>query len=197
MAARQIKNILVGVGKLELNPTSGTSFDQSQYTDIGFTIDGVEITLEPNIVDIEIDQLGDAAKLIHQSTKVMLKTTMAEATLENLAIAWGYAGAAPITTGTNNTFAANITGDGVSTNKVFSIALFDTGQALERSLRFTGKSPDGHPRTYVCTRVVSVASSASSYKRGAATVFPVEFRILPDSSRTGSEYGTITDAFTG
>lgn len=176
--ARQIKNILVGVGKVEINDTAGATFNSASFNDLGFTIDGVEFTLEPDFVDIMVDQLGDAAKLVEQSAKVMLKTTLAEATLENLAIAWGYESSAVTTSGST---------------KTLKLSVFEDGLATERSLRFTGKSPDGLDRVYTCRRVVSVAASGHSYKRGEATVFPVEFRVLPDATQTGQEYGTIVD----
>ena len=186
-----VRNVLVGTGKLELNPTAGASFDSTQFADVGFTVDGVEINLEPNMVDVEVDQLGDAAKVIHNTTKVTIKTTLAEATLQNLAIAWGYASSA-----TNNLgLASFITGNGTSTDLVLNMGAFAVGAALERSLRFTGTNPYGFSRIYVCRRVISVSASAHSYKRGNATVFPVEFRVLPDSTQTGSEYGTITDQY--
>jgi hypothetical protein len=167
--ARQVKNILVGVGTIQLSgELDSNGVPASSLADMGYTIDGVEITMEPDIVDIVVDQLGDAAKLIEQSVKVMIKTTLAEATLANLAIAWGRPDAA-YTAGT-------------------------LGGELKLGVNPTGKSPEGLDRTYTCWRAVSVASSAHSYKRGEATVFPVEFRILPDGSRTGEEYGVIVDA---
>ncbi len=133
------------------------------------------------MVDIIIDQLGDAAKLIEQSVKIMLKTTLAEATLANLAIAWGRADAA-FTLGTP------------ANGGTLDLGVNATGKPHERTIRFTGKSPDNFNRTYTCHRAVSVSASMHSYKRGEATVFPVEFRILPDASATGSEYGTIVDS---
>lgn len=190
----QVKNILVGAGHMYLNPTNSTAFDSSQFTDVGFTVDGVEISLEPDIIDVMVDQLGDAAKVIHNTTKVMLKTTLAEATLENLAVAWGYAGTTSVTAN-NQIFAANITGDGLTTDKVFNWAAFPSSEALEKSARFQGHNPQGFPRTYTCTRVVQVNASAHSYKRGAATLYPCEFRILPNSANTGFEYGTIVDSW--
>lgn len=198
---KQVRNILVGVGEFyvssPLDPatlepdtaTPGAGFTNpptnAAWRNIGFTIDGLEVTFEPDLVDITVDQLGDAAKLVEQSTKVMLKTTMAEATLTNLAYAWGYdeSGA-----GANSAGLWNDTDD-----QVFNIGVFATAIPTERALYFVGKGPGGVTRTYTCWRVVSVASSGHSYKRGEATVFPVEFRVLPQSSRTGNEYGVIRD----
>lgn len=174
--ARQVKNILVGVGTLEVSgELDANGSPATPLADIGFTIDGVEITLEPDFVDINVDQMGDAAKLIEQSIKVMLKTTLAEATLANLAIAWGRPDAA-LSGGT------------------LEIGVNSTGKPIERQLRFVGKSPDNTDRTYTVNRAVSVASSGHSFKRGEATVYPVEFRILPDANNTGAEYGTIVDS---
>lgn len=178
--ARQVKNILVGVGTVELSgENDANGAPSTPLTDMGYTMEGVEITMEPDMVDINVDQLGDAAKLIEQSIKVMIKTTLAEATLANLAIAWGRPDAA-YTPGT-------LGGE-------LKLGVNETGKPTERQLRFTGKSPEGFDRTYTCYRAVSVAASGHSYKRGEATVFPVEFRILPDGSQTGQEYGTIVDA---
>jgi hypothetical protein len=178
--ARLVKNILVGVGTIELSgELDPDGVPATPLVDMGFTIDGVEITMEPDIVDIIVDQLGDAARLIEQSVKVMIKTTLAEATLANLAIAWGRPDAA-YTAGT-------LGGE-------LKLGVNPTGRPTERQVRFTGKSPEGLDRTYTCNRAVSVAASGHSYKRGEATVFPVEFRILPDATQSGSEYGTVVDA---
>lgn len=177
--ARQVKNILVGVGTIELSgELDPDGVPASPLADMGFTIDGVEITLEPDIVDIIVDQFGDAARLIEQSIKVMVKTTLAEGTLANLAIAWGRPDAA-YTPGANG--------------GVLELGVNPTGRPTERQLRFTGKSPEGFDRVYTCNRAVSASASGHSYKRGEATVFPVEFRILPDGATTGAEYGTVVD----
>lgn len=178
--ARQVKNILVGVGTLEVSgELDANGSPATPLADIGFTIDGVEITMEPDIVDIIVDQLGDAAKLIEQSVKVMIKTTLAEATLANLAIAWGRPDAA---------FTANGVGG------TLNLGVNATGKPVERQVRFKGKSPEGFDRTYTCNRAVSVTASGHSFKRGEATTYPVEFRILPDANQTGAEYGTVVDA---
>ena len=178
--ARQVKNILVGVGTIKLSgELDANGVPATPLADMGYTIDGVEITLEPDIVDIVVDQLGDAAKLIEQSIKVNIKTTLAEATLANLAIAWGRPDAAYTANGLGGTL---------------NLGVNQTGKPTERKLQFIGKSPENFDRTYTCNRAISASSSGHSYKRGEATVFPVEFRILPDGAATGAEYGTIVDS---
>ena len=54
-------------------------------------------------------------------------------------------------------------------------------------------------RVYVARRVVSIDTTAHGLKRDSATVFPVNFRCLPDSdaSYAGSEYGVVIDRVYG
>jgi hypothetical protein len=54
-------------------------------------------------------------------------------------------------------------------------------------------------RVYVARRVVQVQSVSHGLKRDAATVFPVQFRCLPDDSDLydGAEYGVIIDRVFG
>lgn len=178
--ARQVKNILVGVGTIKLSGELDANLNPSTaLADMGFTVDGVEITMEPDFIDVNVDQFGDAARLIENSVKVMVKTTLAEATLANLAIAWGRPAAAY----TAGTFGGTL-----------KLGVNATGRPTERRLQFVGKSPENFDRTYTCHRAVSVASSGHSYKRGEATLYPVEFRILPDGGATGQEYGTVVDS---
>ena len=87
-----ISNILVGEATVKTG-TSNTTMTLNQFdalTDVGATTGGVEISWEPDMVDIEIDQYGDAAKVIQSKVKVMVKTTLSEGTLNNLATAWSY-----------------------------------------------------------------------------------------------------------
>lgn len=189
-----VTNILVGVGRLHvsapLDPATllpdDNETDPTQWREVGFTMEGVEISFEPDIVDIIVDQLGDAAKLIEQSQKVMLKTTLAEATLTNLCLAWGY----DETAADQTVSGLAVNGDG---DNQFNIGVNPTGIPLERSLYFIGKGPGGVDRAYTANRVVSISSSSHSYKRGEATVFPIELRLLPHADKTGQEYGTIID----
>lgn len=83
-------NIVVGEAEVKVGAsnTSMTNSDFDSLTSVGATQEGVEISWEPDMVDIEVDQYGDAAKVIQSRVKVMLKTTLAEATLNNLAVAW-------------------------------------------------------------------------------------------------------------
>lgn len=194
--ATNAANIVVGeavvkVGASNLTMT-GTDFDA--LTDVGYTQGGVEISWQPDMVDIEVDQFGDAAKVIQSRVKVMVKTTMAEGTLRNLAIAWSY-----------NTEIANADATGVDIVNALDGASTRTfkfgGQSVypfEKAVQIQGNAPGSDASTtktrkFRTKRAISMESSTISMKRAEASVFAVSFRVLPASDDTGYEYGKIID----
>jgi len=191
--AVNVANIVVGEATLKVGPNANatTIAAMDNFADIGATQNGVEISWEPDIVDIEIDQFGDAAKLIQSKVKVMVKTTLAESTLNNLAIAWNYD---DVTDGDD--VKANFAGSGASTNTF----LFGTQNVYprEKGLVITGSAPGSaaaavKTRKFYTKRAISMESSMISMKRAEATMFTVGFRILPTVADTNYEYGKIID----
>jgi len=189
--AVSVSNIVVGeaVIKTGASNTTMTNADFDSLTDVGATNGGVEISWEPDMVDIEIDQYGDAAKVIQSKVKVMVKTTLAEATLNNLATAWSYDNA----TGGADIISNN---DGANTKTL----LFGTQSVypFEYALQVTGNAPGStasvtKTRKFNTKRAVSFTSSMLSMKRAEATMFEVSFRILPVTADAGYEYGKIID----
>lgn len=61
--------------------------ETANYRNVGYTNNGLEITFAPDFGEVMVDQLLDTAKIFKQGMKVTLKTTLAEATLENLLLA--------------------------------------------------------------------------------------------------------------
>lgn len=191
--AVNVANIVVGEAVIKLGPSANaTSIAvMDNFADVGATQNGVEISWEPDIVDIEIDQFGDAAKLIQSKVKVMVKTTLAEATLNNLAIAWNYD---DVTGGDD--VKVNNAGDGANTNTF----LFGTQNVYprEKGLVVVGSAVGSSAaaiktRSYYTKRAVSMESSMISMKRAEATMFTVGFRVLPFVADTNYEYGKIID----
>ena len=191
--AVNVANIVVGEATIKLGPSANATSiaAMDNFADVGATQNGVEISWEPDIVDIEIDQYGDAAKLIQSKVKVMVKTTLAEATLNNLAIAWNYD---DVTDGDD--IKANFAGSGASTNTF----LFGSQNVYprEKGLVIVGSAPGSSAaaiktRSYYTKRAVSMESSMISMKRAEATMFAVGFRILPKTEDTNYEYGKIID----
>jgi hypothetical protein len=191
--AVNVANIVVGEATIKLGPSANatTIAAMDNFADVGATQNGVEISWEPDIVDIEIDQYGDAAKLIQSKVKVMVKTTLAEATLNNLAIAWNYDDETD-----GDDIKANLAGSGASTNTF----LFGSQNVYprEKGLVIVGSAPGSSAaaiktRSYYTKRAVSMESSMISMKRAEATMFAVGFRILPKTEDTNYEYGKIID----
>lgn len=181
-------NITVGAGTLLVgNNAAGTP-----TYDVGATQDGVAISWEPDMVDIEVDQFGDAARVILSKVKVMVKTTLAENSLTNLALAWSYAGV----TGAGDSAYVGATAVGQTSATAINMGISDVNP-VERKITMVGTAPSvggvAKTRTYTCNRAISVSSSELKYVRAENVKIPVEFRILPLSTQTGKEYGIITD----
>ena len=187
-------NIIVGEGNLFVsNNVAGATF-----YDVGSTQEGVSISWEPDMVDIEVDQFGDAARVIQSKVKVSVKTSLAENTFSNLALVWGYGGI--FNYGDANQADINKPGMVLGNTASPQISLGIHGALPEeRRLKVTGPAPGStaatpKTRTYTCNRAISMASSEVSYKRNENAKLPVSFRILPDPQFTGREYGIIADA---
>lgn len=173
-------------------PFSGTesykdtlSFD-GDFTNVGYTSDGLEVMFEPDFGEVSVDQVLDVAKLFKQGMKVSMKTSFAEATLENLLISLAYAG-------------DELTGDkATSGGQILNLSAGDIGECpVERGIIAVGPGTgdcsvsDKVERVYVAYRALSIESVTVSAKRDEATKFEVNFRLLPED--TSGSYGKIID----
>jgi hypothetical protein len=156
----------------------------TNWKNVGYTQEGLEVSYEPDYADVQVDQLLDAAKIFKQGMTVSIRTTFAEATLDNLLIAWGQLDSTVSSVGVNEREAA--------------IEAGSLGAApVERGLIAIGNAPENTgnnnygERVYHAFRVLSVESSAHSLSRNDPTVVPVSFRALPDDAT--ARYGTIRD----
>lgn len=169
------------------------------WSEVGLTSDGLEAAFEPEYLDVEVDQLLDSAALFKMRMRVNLRTSMTEATLKNLGRALGQA---------DNTYNAGEVGVlPADASGAVKAQLRLPGGSLgefpvERALAAVGNGPrkiegtavSGTPeRVYYARRVLSVEAVSHSLKRDEVTVFPVSFRLLPDPTYTGAEYGFIRD----
>ena len=149
------------------------------YRNVGFTNNGLQITYNPTYDSVTVDQLLDTAKLFKSAMEVMIATEMSERTLENTLVVFGQKKA------TLNSGVLGLAGGAL-------------GEApTERQLIAVGQAPPtsspNSERVYYARRVLSVQQSQFSLARTQATTFPVTFRLLPDATYSGSEYGKIID----
>lgn len=164
---------LTGAGRAE-----ALVANDAKYKNVGFTSEGVEVSYEPDFGDVAVDQLLDSARIFKQGMKVTVKTTLAEATLENLLVVWGQRG-------------TSLASD------VLTIEAGELGdEPIERSLVFVGPAPRlasaPAQRIYHVTRAIQTESSSHALRRSEATTLPVSFRILPGNG-VGNAYGTVRD----
>lgn len=168
--------------------------DSTNWREAGLTTEGLEVSYEPNYGEVTVDQLLDVAKIFKQSLRVTMKTSLTEATLQNMELAFGQQSAISYT----------------ASSSILSLAAGSLGaEPIERAIIAVSQSaPEGTvwgtngasaaptgftERVYLARRVVSMDTVSHGLKRDSATVFPVTFRCLPDTGWNGSEYGKILD----
>jgi hypothetical protein len=162
---------------LDTAASGGTN--AAAYRNVGFTNNGLQITYNPTYDSVTVDQLLDTAKLFKSAMEVMIATEMSEGTLENTLVVFGQKKA-------------------TLDSGVLGLAGGALGEApTERQLIAVGQAPTtsspNSERVYYARRVLSVQQSQFSLARTQATTFPVTFRLLPDATYSGSEYGKIID----
>lgn len=155
--------------------------DDSAFTNVGYTMNGLEIVFQPDFGEVQVDQLLDVAKLYKQGMQVNLNTAFAESTLENLLISI----AAPT---------ADKASDGAFAEEL-TLKSGDIGDVpLERGIVAvgpgTGAADAGIERIYAGYRALSIENVTVSAKRDEPTMFEVSFRLLPNDD---AEYGKIVD----
>jgi hypothetical protein len=156
-----------------------TLSNNDDYTNVGYTSNGLELAFQPDFGEVAVDQLLDVARLFKQGMTVNLNTAFAEATLENLLVA----------------IADNqdpVTASGATSIKMSAGDIGDV--PLERGLVAvgpgSGSSLEPKERIYVAYRALSIENVTVSAKRDEATMFEVSFRLLPNDN---ASYGKIVD----
>ena len=163
-----------------------TIADDSDFTNVGYTMNGLELQFQPDFGEVQVDQLLDVAKLYKQGMQVNMATAFAEATLENLLLALAYN--SDQLSGTKST----------SNGQALDLSAGDIGECpVERGIIAvgpgTGDCADSAyvERVYSAYRALSIENVTVSAKRDEASMFEVSFRLLPED--TSGSYGKIVD----
>jgi hypothetical protein len=164
-----------------------TLAEEANYTNVGYTSNGIELTFQPDFGEVQVDQVLDVARLFKQGMQVSLKTSFAEATLENLLVS---------VAAQDEDLSALATATGIGAgSQSFDINSGELGEVpLERGIVAVGPGT-GDPainkeRIYIGYRALSIESVTASAKRDAASMFDVTFRMLPLDN---GMYGKIVD----
>jgi hypothetical protein len=158
----------------------------ASYTNVGYTMNGLELQFQPDFGEVQVDQILDVARLYKQGMQVNLATAFAEATLENLLVALAYSDSK--LTGNKN----------ASTGQTLNLSAGDIGDVpVERGIVAVGPG-SGDPltfadkeRIYAAYRALSIENVTVSAKRDEPSMFEVSFRLLPED--TSGSYGKIID----
>ena len=161
----------------------------SGFTNVGYTMNGLEIQFQPDFGEVQVDQVLDVAKLYKQGMQVNLNTAFAEATLENLLFSLA---------GKDEDLTASAGATGIKAgSKTLNMSAGDIGECpVERGLVAVGPGtgdcdPDEQvERIYVAYRALSIESVTVSAKRDEPTMYEVSFRLLPNDA---ASYGKIVD----
>lgn len=226
MALGNAKNIVVGAGALYIGHTTDTELTEDSlpavattlaactvslqnpdnvdiwngttgaWDSVGYTSEGAELSFEPDYGEVQVDQLLDVAKIFKQGQRVMLNTTLAEATLENFLVAIGGKSSDLVNTMSSPIQSVSLNGGALGYSPV------------ERSIAIVGPGPDQKKtaatknfveRVYVGYRALSMETVTVGIRRNEATVFPVTLRLLASSAEAGeapdgnASYGKIID----
>jgi hypothetical protein len=158
----------------------------NDYTNVGYTMNGLELQFQPDFGEVQVDQILDVAKLYKQGMQVNLATAFAEATLENLLLALAYS-------------SDELAGDKATSNgRELNLSAGDIGECpVERGIVAvgpgTGDCEDSAfvERVYTAYRALSIENVTVSAKRDEPSMFEVSFRLLPED--VSGSYGKIVD----
>jgi hypothetical protein len=189
----------------------------SRWNHLGYTQNGVTMNIEPTFGEVVVDQLLDVARLFKSSQRVMVATSLTEGTLENLYVAIGSknedfkattaatasawlsdgGSGVPVTASTLNASAGTVVTELVLNGGALG------NEPIERSVMFVGPGPskldtaNKVERIYIGYRAVSMDAVGQAVQRDNATLFPVNFRLLPSETQSAADgnatYGKIVD----
>ena len=162
---------------------TAASTSGSKWRNVGYTSNGLDLEFQPSFGEVKVDQVLDVARLFKDGMQVSLKTSFAEATLENLLVSVAAQG---------EDLYEDADAEDSPTFDIQSGGLGDV--PLERGLVAvgpgTGDPSNPKERIYIGYRALSIQNVTVSAKRDAATMFDVTFRMLPIEN---GSYGKIID----
>lgn len=157
-----ITNIIVG-------PCQSMVYDG---VDLGATSGGVQVVKNRSFYDIRTEYVPFPIGKVLKEEVYSVKTYLAEATMQNLAIVWG---------------------DLIENDNLITLGAnwFDLST---HTLVFTGPGPNGKARTFTLNNVVSMTTDGPVMTKENVTLIPVEFAILPVANSSGQfDLGTIEE----
>lgn len=167
-------NIVVGVASTGTLKAAAYGNGETSAADLGFIKGGITIEHEESSYDIKVDQVLCPINKVTTEESLKIKFSLAEATLDNIALALGYG---PLDSGASSLEF----GDKSSSNPI-------------KTLFANVKGPNGGSRKYTFWRCRPTGKTAQVYKRDGETLIEVEFDVLADVAKDVSKrFGKIED----
>lgn len=164
-------NIIVGLNAQSTLKAGSYGTSEAQATDLGFIKGGITIEHEESAYEVKVDQCLGIIDKITTAESLKIKFSLAEATLANIALAFGYASPA-------------------STTFEFG----DKSSETYKTLYINVKGPSGASRKYTFWKCRPTGKTSQSYKRDSETLVEVEFDVLCDTSKDlNKRFGKIED----
>jgi hypothetical protein len=134
------------------------------WTDLGGTTGGVTLTAAITLAALDVDQILDPVGDVITARDITVATSLAEATLANLARVLNLADAV-VTTGT--------TPAGPTLEPVSDVTSFTP---VYRAFILDGIAPGGFRRRIILRKAIQTAAAALPHAPGTQTVIPATFR---------------------
>ncbi|MDR0953641.1 MAG: hypothetical protein LBM71_05665 [Elusimicrobiota bacterium] len=163
-------NIVVGVAGTGALKAAAYGEPESNGRDLGFIKGGISIEHEESSYEIKVDQFLGAIDKITTDEAMKIKFSLAEATLENIALALG-----------------GLVGEN-------TLEFGDKTQTLPLTLYANVKGPNGLARKYTFWKCRPSGKTAQVYKRDGETLIEIEFDVLCDITKAQNKrFGKIED----
>lgn len=171
------QNIVVGLQSENTIKIAPYGQAEENARDLGFIKGGISVEHDETTHDVKVDQAIGAIDKVVTDEKMKIKVTLAETTLNNLALAYGYEA-------------------GSVNNGVFSFGAKENSSYY--SLYINVKGTNGSLRKYCFWKVKPSGKTTQSYKRDGETVAEVEFDVLTDTTKPVEErFGMVQDSSVG
>ena len=164
--APTVDNIVVGLQTVNTVKVGVYGTAEGACTELGFTEGGIEITNAREYFEKKADQYIGTLGVVKTSERPTVKLSIAEATLDNMRLAWDYPAAALV--------ASVLTIGGNPT-------------ATELTLFINCNSVGGNTRKYEFLKVICIAAGTHSYKKDDKTMIEMEFLVMQDTSAAANE----------
>lgn len=166
-------NVVVGLQATNTLKVGAYGAAEVDAVDVGYIKGGVKFDHDAEKYFVKVDQQNGAidAKTVDESLKVTL--SISEATLANLAVAFGY-----------------------PTTAVSSSTLSFGGLASDtmRTLYVNVNGVTSGTRKYTIWKCIPTGKTTQEYKKDGETLIDVEFEVLVDTTKTAEQrFGTIVD----